>query len=50
MAKCEVCSKEFKRAANFINKKKYCSDKCRTIAWALREANKVMKGNKNGKH
>ena len=42
---CEVCQKPFKRSASYmpIFRKKTCSGKCRLIAWALKEANKVIK-------
>jgi len=37
----EGCGKEFK--VHPFSLKKYCSQKCRQILWALREANKALK-------
>ena len=44
---CEVCRKPMQAKIKVVfYKRKTCSDKCRQIAWALREANKVMKEKK----
>ncbi len=45
-SKCVICGKKMKRAVMAIFKKETCSQKCRTIKWALNEANKVMKNPK----
>ena len=41
---CSVCGKNFKRSMVYMPcfRKPTCSGKCRLIAWALKEANKVM--------
>ncbi len=41
-AVCKICGKEMERKTRFIFRKEVCSNKCRVIKWALKEANKVM--------
>ena len=40
--RCQICGAVMKPKQNFIFKRKTCTQKCRTIKWALNEANKVM--------
>ena len=37
---CNYCGREFMSSSFFIKPRKYCSDKCKLISWALKESKK----------